>query len=106
MINHLLQQLNSHVKLVLASSSPRRLEILGIIGLKPEAFPVPCCRSLFVDLLQVIISGFPEDIDKTGLTPQQYASAASFASTVAFKRGGVAGTCRALRRPRPALSTR
>jgi predicted house-cleaning NTP pyrophosphatase (Maf/HAM1 superfamily) len=37
MINQLLQQLNSQVKLVLASSSPRRLEILGIIGLKPEA---------------------------------------------------------------------
>jgi hypothetical protein len=75
MINHLLQQLNSHVKLVLASSSPRRLEILGIIGLKPEA-----CREHFFCLLawralnqrsQVIVSGFAEDIDKSGLTPQQ-----------------------------------
>jgi hypothetical protein len=37
MINQLVQQLGSQVSLVLASSSPRRLEILGIIGLKPEA---------------------------------------------------------------------
>lgn len=63
MINQLLQHLNSQVKLVLASSSPRRLEILGIIGLKPE----------------VIVSGFAEDIDKTGLTPQQYVEATASA---------------------------
>ena len=36
MINHLVEQLSSQVQIVLASSSPRRLEILAIVGLKPE----------------------------------------------------------------------
>jgi predicted house-cleaning NTP pyrophosphatase (Maf/HAM1 superfamily) len=82
MIVHLVQQINAQVRIVLASSSPRRLEILGIIGLKPEVCHILADTALLpsIQLLQVIVSGFAEDIDKKGLSPQQCVLSASICS--------------------------
>jgi predicted house-cleaning NTP pyrophosphatase (Maf/HAM1 superfamily) len=42
---------------ILASKSPRRVEIMGLMGLAPEKDDAA--------VFQVVPSGFPEDLDKS-----------------------------------------